>query len=74
LAGVLRDAVGELVPDHVQAVGEVGEQGAVAVAEPHVAFAVPEGVVVVGVEMHHPVDRHALVVDGIAVEDLPVEL
>ena len=69
---VLDHAVPELVADHVQRAGEGEEQLAVAVAEDHPP-AVPERVVVLLAEVHDAAQRHVLVVDRLAAEDVQPE-
>ena len=71
--GVLGDPVRELVPDDVDAAGEGQEDDAVTVAEDHLG-AVPEGVVVVGAEVHAGHEGQALAVEGVAAVDLLPEL
>ena len=66
---VLGDAMGEFVADHVESDGEAVEELPVAVAEHHLP-AVPERVVVVLPVMDRGAERHALVVDRVAPEDL----
>src|SRR5215472_18888672 len=64
----------ELMADDVQALGRLGKQLAVTVAEEHVTSAVPERVVVAGAVVDEALDGHALVVDRVAPEDLPVQV
>ncbi len=70
--GVLGDGVGELVPEHVDGLGEAVEDLAVAVAEDQLG-AVPEGVHVVVAVVHRQGDGRARAVVGRAVEDLREE-
>lgn len=73
VAGVLRDAVRQLVGDDIEGAGKADEDDAVAVAEDHLG-AVPEGVVVVLTVVNVALQFHAVVVDGIAMEDLLIKV
>src|SRR5664280_1795952 len=70
---ILRDAVGQLVADHVDSLGEALEDLPVAVAVHHLS-AVPEGVVVAPLVMDGGDERHAAVVDRVAAEDVVIEV
>src|SRR6478672_1408269 len=63
--GELRDAMGQLVPDDVEADGEAAEVPPVAIAEDHLR-AVPEGVVVVAPVVDGGQQRQASAVEGVA--------
>lgn len=62
----------QFVRDDFQRCREAPKQFAITVAEDHLR-AVPERIVVVASVMHGADQRHALGIDGIALEDLPVE-
>ena len=70
--GVLGHAVGELVADDVEGLGEVVDEG-VAVAEDHL-LGVPEGVAVLLAEVDAADEGQPAVVDGVALEDRGVEV
>ena len=70
---VLDHAVAELVADHVERLREAREDLAVAVAEHHPA-AVPERVRVLLAVVHDAAQRHVLVVDRVAAEDVLPEV
>ena len=65
--------MGQLVGDDVERTGEVGEEHAVAVAEHHL-LPVPEGVGVAVAIVDVPIQPHAEVVDGVPLQDRPVEV
>ena len=64
--------MGQLVSDHVEGAGEALEELTVAIAEHHL-LAVPEGVFITLAIMHGADQRHAQIVDGVALEHLPEE-
>ena len=67
------DAVGQLMPDHVQGNREAVEDDAVAVAEHHLV-AVPEGVVEVLVVVDGGDQRQSVIIDRIALIVLQIEI
>src|SRR5262249_25308983 len=72
VGGALGEAVGDLVARHVQG-GQRARVAPVAVAVVHLV-AVPEGVDVVGVDVDVGAQLCAVPVDGVAAEDVPVEV
>ena len=69
----LRDAVRQLVADDVDPSGEVHEDNAVAIAVNHLR-SVPERVVELHAIVNGGVETHAAAIDGVAAEDLIVEI
>ena len=70
---VFRDPVRQLMGDHVERFGEIGEDPPVPVTEHHL-LPVPEGVVVLHAAVNISLQPHAPVVDRVAVVDVLVEL
>src|SRR3712207_2213585 len=66
------NAVCELMGDHVKGAGKVGEQDAIAVAEYHL-LAIPERVVVAGIEVDVSIEAHPSIIDRIPAQHLAIE-